>query len=234
MPYRKSKARLAFEADIARELALLRRAGASKIRDVDLRGYVLSSIVSKGSVSLELYLEKIFSDWFTKLTTVPAKNRVMSPQLRVFLITHKHVNDHVARFLAMKDEGVYLDSVAGTLALPEWQTFDDSANVPNADLMCVIREKRYPSPKNIRRVFRRIGVQNVFAQLNAAAHTNVEALVQSYNDVRNDFAHDGVIVGVNAADIRKKLRDLVRVANSIDRVLHKFVHQSCGAAFWTV
>lgn len=234
MPYRKSKARLVFEADISRELVLLRRAGATKIKDLDLRGYVLSSVISKGSVSLELYLEKVFSDWFAKLRTVPAANSVISPQLRAFLITHKHVNEHLMRFLAMKDEGVYLDAVAGTLAAPEWQMLDAASNIPNADLMSVIREKRYPSPKNIRRVFRRIGVQNFRSKLNSAGRTDIEALIQSYNDVRNDFAHDGIIVGANATDIRKKLRDLIRVVNAIDRVLHKFVHDTCGGAFWPV
>lgn len=234
MLYRKSAARRALETDISRELVLLRRAGASKISDVDLRGYVLSSIIAKGSVSLELYLEKVFSDWFARLQAVPAKNHVIPPQLRVFLITHKHVSDHLARFLVMKDEGVYLDAVAGTLTAPEWQTFDIAGNVPPADMMSVIEKRCYPSPKNIRRVFRRIGVQNVFAKINAAGRTNVEALIQSYNDVRNDFAHDGVIVGVNAKDIRRKLGDLVRIVNAVDRVLHKFVHQTCGAAFWTI
>jgi hypothetical protein len=234
MPYQKGKARLTFETDISRELLLLRRASASKVRDVDLRGYLLSSIIAKGSVALELYLEKIFSDWFSKIQSVPAKNRLISGQLRVFLLTHKHVNDHLLRFLAMKDEGIYLDAVGGSLGAPEWRMFDDAANVPNTDMMSVIENRRYPSPKNIRRVFRRIGIPNVFAQLNAAGRTDIEALIRSYNDVRNDFAHDGVIVGVNAADVRKKLRDLGRIVNAVDRVMHRFVYQTCGAAFWTV
>lgn len=234
MLYRKSRARDQFERDLAGELAILKQAGASKIKSPDIRNYVYSSIISRCSSHVEIYIEQVIGDWATQLSSQPTPNQHLDARLRAFLITHKHIDDHSPKYIVGKDEGVYLDAIAGTITQPEWQLLIGSANIPaNIDFGAIVRNKRFPSPKNVKRVLRRIGISDPFSLLNPIIKGQFEQLLQSYNDVRNNFAHNGVFVGSNSADIRKKLADLTRIVGAIDRLLYRYIKAQFGARYWT-
>ncbi|MEJ1973199.1 MAG: HEPN domain-containing protein [Lacunisphaera sp.] len=233
MPYSKSSARRDFEVELARQIAMIRSVGPTKIPNQDVRAYVLSSAVALCSVAMELYLETLVSTWITKVRAAGTLHNQFPKELRWFIVFQSILKGPAERFVALKDERTFLDTVTKAWGAPNWELLDDAkAIAATTQLSLVVARKRYPSPDNIKLVFRRLGIPNLFSQLNKTAKTDVEALLTSFNDVRNNFAHSGVLVGFSVRDIVKTVRNLDRIVNSIDRAFFKHVVATYGQACW--
>lgn len=233
MPYSKSSARRAFEWELAKQVAMIRSVGPTKIPNQDVRAYVLSSAVALSSVAMELYLETLVSTWITKVRVGGTLHIHFPKELRWFIVFHSILKGPTERYAGLKDERVFLESVKKAWGAPNWDLLDDTkAIAATTQLSLLIDRKRYPSPDNIKVVFRRLGVPNLFGQLNKTAKTDVEALLTSFNDVRNNFAHSGILVGFSVRDIVKTVRNLDRIVNAIDRAFFKHVIATYGQACW--
>ena len=69
--------------------------------------------------------------------------------------------------------------------------------------------------------------------LNRTAKTNMKYLLQSFIDVRNEFAHEGASVGLNANDIKRKIADARKFVRHLDRAAYGHITTVSGRASWT-
>ena len=234
MPYKKSAARRGFETDLAKQIAMIRSAGPTKIPDPDVRAYILSSAVALSSVAMEIYLETLVTQWISAVRARGIAHSQFSKELRWFVVFQSLLKVHFEKFSVTKNEGAFLEAMKKAWGGPNWDLFDETRAIsPGTNLNLAIERKRYPSPDNLKTVFRRLGIPDIFNQLNRYAKTDVEALLSSFNDVRNNFAHSGVLVGFSVRDVVKTVRDLNRIVNAVDRAYFKHVAATCGLGCWT-
>ena len=92
---------------------------------------------------------------------------------------------------------------------------------------------KYPSTKNLRKLFRRLGIDPVFDRLNAVAKRDVESLLTSFNDVRTEMAHQGMPIGMSVGDIKARINDISLVVGYIDRLFYSHVSKTTGVVCWT-
>jgi hypothetical protein len=108
----------------------------------------------------------------------------------------------------------------------------DGRPLPAFSIASVYADRKYPSPKNLRRLFNRLGLPNIFALLNRLARRDTEALLTSFNDLRTEMAHSGMPVGLSSGDIRHRIKDVQLVVGCIDRTFYSHVCGPVGFQCW--
>lgn len=85
-----------------------------------------------------------------------------------------------------------------------------------------LEKKKYPSPKNLPQLFRRLGVKQIWAVVSATGKMNSELILTSLNDLRTDIAHEGKVpTGFSFNDFRDRLEQMRRFVAALDRGMAK-------------
>jgi hypothetical protein len=233
MTYRCSKARREFESQIKQtrsEIAVLHRKatmnGASGSRLLGVY-YVFAF------AQLEVYIKTLVED------SVDALNRSGStlsqlPELMVGYLVHRGENlgSEYKRFANTEDEGALLDKIAGTARkVAEWGA---GGRAITADASTFLEKKKYPSPKNLPQLFRRLGIRRIWAGVSSTGKFNAEFTLTSLNDLRTAIAHDGQLPpGFGIRDFRDKLAQMERFVAALDRcVAAHFCASSMSRVVW--
>jgi len=136
------------------------------------------------------------------------------------------------RFGFDENEASFLPALAKLLGSPHFQFSKDGEVIPAFQVMRFYTGVKYPSPKNLRRLFRRLGIDPLFSGLSAIAKRDVESLLTSFNDVRTEMAHEGMPVGLSVGDIKMRIKDIALVVGYIDRLFYNHVRKTTGPACW--
>lgn len=91
---------------------------------------------------------------------------------------------------------------------------------------------KYPSKVNLIKVFRRIGIDNVFDSLSRAMKCDSLAILESLGGLRSGLAHTGKMTGVNGSDVSKRISDVEGLVAAIDRLLYKHICLKFGQRAW--
>jgi hypothetical protein len=233
MPYARSRARREFEADADRCIDVIRRAQRMRIRDHEVKDYILVAAIVHCSARIEAYLEDLITDWITALNTTPQTTHSLPAALRVRQFISDPLMETIKRFVVFDNEGEHAASLEQLVGTNPMVFAVDGQISPALDAGKVYHGKKFPSPKNMKALFSRMGVQGIFSQLNRSAGRDMMFLLQSFNDVRNEFAHEGAGIGLNANDIKRKIADAVLFVSHLDRVMYRHIAASSGTQFWT-
>lgn len=217
MSYRCSRARREFETQLeqaVREMMPLykvatKRGGTSRL----LAAYYVFAFSQ-----LEVYIKNFVED---SLNTVNTAGSAIEnwPDLMLGFLLHKSENlaANYRRYSINEDEGEILEKVAQTARkMFSWST--GAASVSALDAADFLDKKKYPSPKNIPQLFRRLGVKKIWAVVGKAGRMNGEMILTSLNDLRTDIAHEGrVPSGFTIGDFRDRLDQMRRFVAALDR-----------------
>ena len=137
------------------------------------------------------------------------------------------------RFAISEDEGALLERLARTVrTVAAW----DSGSTPpiKIEAGAFLDRKKYPSPKNLPQLFRRLGIKNIWAPLGATSRTDAEKLLTSLNDLRTSIAHDGQVpTNFGLRDFRERLAQMKSFVAALDRSLAShFCKKAIGRAAW--
>jgi hypothetical protein len=96
--------------------------------------------------------------------------------------------------------------------------------VPGAlDSAAFLEKKKYPSPKNLPQLFRRLGVKQIWAVVSSAGRMNSELILTSLNDLRTGIAHEGMVpAGFGMTDFRMRIDQMSRFVAALDRGVSKY------------
>lgn len=217
MTYRCSRARREFEAQLkqaVREMMPLYRVaikcgGAHRL----LAAYYVFAFSQ-----LEVYVKNFVEDSLATLNETGSKIDKL-PDLMLGFLLHKSENLAASyrRFSVNEDEGELLEKVAQTARkICSWSAGAES--VAHLDASDFLEKKKYPSPKNIPQLFRRLGVKKIWAVIGKAGRMNGEMILTSLNDLRTDIAHEGrVPPGFTIGDFRDRLDQMCRFVAALDR-----------------
>lgn len=167
---------------------------------------------------LESYVKEIVEDAIDALNQhVPAPSNW--PKGMLGYVVHHTLGLHqkYKDFAFHEDENVVISSVgevADRLLRPNTQ------NSFQVDATAILDKKKYPSPKNMPQLFRRIGISDLFGLVSADGGFNSKITLTSLNDIRSVIAHSGgVSNGFLVKEFKDYVKKMVKFVVSLDRVI---------------
>lgn len=192
MPYRQSRAKKTFDAEIDNIIGVIREAYSNKHTSTAVREYVLNCSIMLCTAKVENYFEELLTDWAKAINVTNQRAKNLPPNLRAFCLHSSAVSSAYRAFILQGDEKRFLKTFAKTMGNNIYLFAMDESVVPTINPRSLYSNKKYPSPDNIEELFHRVGVDRVFQELNKSAKADIKASVVSFNDIRTAVAHQGI------------------------------------------
>ena len=216
MSYHRSRARKEFDEQLA--LSLKELTPLHKLALINGSGPRLLAVYYVFAFSqLEVYIKTFVEDSLSILnSTAPPIALLPDSMLGYLLHRGQNLADDYKRFGAQEDERVILEKVARTARkIVEWNTAG-RINIANASEF--LEKRKYPSPKNFPQLFKRLGIDDIWALVDRVGRMNAKLILTSLNDLRTGIAHDGrVPTGFSMSDFRDRLEQMSSFVAALDR-----------------
>ncbi|MGA4045537.1 HEPN domain-containing protein [Ralstonia nicotianae] len=235
MSYRCSRARREFENQLNladQELAPLykyvkNKGGAPRL----LAAYYVFAFSQ-----LEVYIKNFVEDSLNAFNAA-APSLDKWPDLMLGYLLHKgeKLATDYRRYGYDEDEGAIIKKVAcSARTIASWST--GTAGLAAAEAVDFLDKKKYPSPKNLPQLFKRLGIDRIWVIIGKAGRMDGELILRSLNDLRTDIAHEGKIPpGFSLSDFRNRLDQMRRLVAAIDRGVSKhFCTKAMTRSTWNV
>ncbi|HNV29506.1 MAG TPA: HEPN domain-containing protein [Cyclobacteriaceae bacterium] len=232
MPYKKSQARKSFDIEIDKMILVIRSTFSNKTTASDTKNYVLSSCVMLGTAKIEVYFEDLIDGWINKVNLAGLNSSHLPNSLKAVYINQPFLSNAFKRFIVDSNESNFIDSIIGQLNNHHFHLTDNVKIIPRLDPKKIYQNKKYPSPDNLKTLFKRIGVNNVFNELNRSARADLQNVLQSFNDFRTAIAHNGIPAGINDRDVIEKLKSIKGLIYHVDKTLFKHINRHTTIATW--
>ncbi len=109
---------------------------------------------------------------------------------------------------------------------------DDKLNMQSFRISQIYADKKYPSPKNLQKLFFRLGIDNIFDEISKKLRKDSKKELDSFNSVRTSIAHEAQITGLSLDDIKAKLTSIIKITEAIDIILFDHFKSHTGAESW--
>ncbi|SDT60398.1 hypothetical protein SAMN05216490_4271 [Mucilaginibacter mallensis] len=234
MPYTKSLARKTIDIEIVKMISIIKDTLKNKSISSDTRDYVLSCCIMLGSAKMEVYFEDFFDSWIQKVNALNLTSTQLPKNLRAVYLNQLFLVNGFKKLLFENNEPNYIELISNGLSDVHFHLTDESKCLPRLSAKKIYQNKKYPSPDNLNTMFKRVGINKVFNELNKSAKLDIKNLLQSYNDFRTAIAHNGIPTGINQRDVIDKLKDLQIIVYHIDKMLFRHLIKYTTMASWTI
>lgn len=95
----------------------------------------------------------------------------------------------------------------------------------------ILATNKYPSLKNMKILYFRIGIQDVMKAIQIRGQKNYKDQLESFLSVREAIAHQAA-PSLTFEDVERHLNNLIEIINSIDRVVYSHITKVSGEKFW--
>lgn len=232
MAYKTSAARRSFEQQAKIYQAKLIISDAKTI-DPGIREYVIAAAVFLTHATLENYIKEIF-DAIGRIFCSPGVTSKDLPQeLRIFSLS-KSANweSHYAYYQLRGDEVKLLSSLKQIFNNPKISLIQGSSQAPRLTGSDILTGKAYPSIENLEKIFSRIGINNLFDQISGILKADGKLLIKSFSDKRTELAHNAVMPGTSAQDIRSEIKKITSFIGAIDKICYIHVSSHLPQRIW--
>ncbi|WP_440593341.1 HEPN domain-containing protein [Schlesneria sp.] len=217
--YSKSTARAEFESALSEIETVILRVAPPRRVDPALKNYVLGAAILFLSAKIENYI----SDLFNSICQEACRTLLTPDAAPPALLGWAFLNDgHIERsktFVARNNESEYILETGNYLIN---NLLRDPGKYLTPDKFTGINDKSYPSAKNLKRMFRRIGIDSVFNRLDCRLRRNTENDLASLNSIRGSLAHTGISGILSYNDVRSQLRKMNQIVRGLD--METFYH----------
>jgi len=231
MPYKKSKARQEFETKSIQLLALARQISYKNVSLLyDHKNLIFQSTIVLLCSSLEEYLREFVEDLFfnyrsqgARLSEIPSNPRTFSLFARQRAIYEAYIQnkDEVKILEKLDISNLFLYSVIDNNVV-----FNN-----NIDPKSIANDKKYPSPKNLRILYNRIGLKGIFSHLNSRGRKDYELLLRSFLDIRETIAHQ-TSTPLTFTDVQRNFSNINDLLDKLDRSAFQHICKSSGQKYW--
>jgi hypothetical protein len=193
-----------------------------------------ASAVILTSSKVESYLEDLISDWGTAIAGAGLTAATLPPEMRAFLM-HGTATKSAYRKLLLQEHGErdFLRLTAAQLSFNgEYRFAVSSTLIIAGNLHSIVRDVKYPSEPNLKKLFARCGIRDIFTTLNSLSGRDVLALHTSFSDLRTEIAHSGLPAGINGKDVRDRIKEMRSLIGYIDRAFYRHVSAFTGPLVW--
>jgi RiboL-PSP-HEPN len=230
MTYRRSSYRNAFDmqaTDLLQRARQARRLGKTypKLRDSVFQCSILLVVAA-----LETYIRLLVESWIQNKRkndlghTAPMDARafIASKTLERTFALFQYNRDEKALYTALKSKSDLWPFLCGDSKLPPF--FDGKVLHDGAT---------YPSSKNMRKLFGRLGINDMIDRLSRDLSRDVEVLIDGFQGIRTALAHSSP-PPLTIADVERHLADCKSLVAAVDRILYVHVMRHGGPDCWTV
>lgn len=230
MAYTKSKARKEFERTHKELLSLSRGISYKKIElSYEHKNLIYQSSIVLLSSAIEKYLSVFVEDLFYHYKLKNATLAQIHSSSRSFSLFNNQRALYEA-FIHTRDEPRILQKL-------DVKNFcfkvinDNEIFVNQIDAKKIVFDKKYPSVKNMKILFNRLGIKDVFSIINPKGGKDFAFILTSFLDIRETIAHQES-TDLTFSDVIRNFQYIEELINQLDRVAFKMVCSTSGISFW--
>ncbi len=195
----------------------------------DIRDLVFQAAILQSSAAMEDYIKRTFDAWAFRVKNTAANCNAIPLRTRISFAKGRLVS-HFSALNYNADEAQFLRRLEQETTL--WQVLQgDLAIPPHFDGTSVYLERKYPSVKNLKVLYARIGVDNIFDQISRIIRSDAEMRLESFNSLRTALAH-AQPPQLTYIDVKRNVLEAQSLVRGMDRVAHKTLSTYIGASIW--
>jgi hypothetical protein len=230
MPYLKSRARRNFEERLDKLLVLSRKASYKKYGfSYEHQNLIYQAAIFSICAGIEEYSKDFFEDFIfeCKKENISLDKLPMNLRLMSLLSQQKEL---FKSLLFNGDEAKILKKINQKKSLYNIMQ-DDSAISQSIVADTILGTNKYPSIKNLKIVYNRIGISDIFKELHQKSKTDITSQLKSFLDVRESISHQ-TPSPLTYNDIKRHLRNLKNIINYLDRIKYSQLSKISGINCW--
>ncbi|RYE26544.1 MAG: hypothetical protein EOP51_00315 [Sphingobacteriales bacterium] len=230
MPYSKSRSRKEFEIEAIKLLKLAKKVSyKSSPLTYDHKQLVNQSCIFLLSARIEDFTKVLIEDLLYSYRTNGAQLRHVPKNVRTKTLLDKQVN-YYRSYYNSADERMLLKNIS--ISSSYYNLMDDTANFTNQiSSGNIIGTNKYPSIKNLRILYHRIGINDITNDINRKARKDVKTNIESFLSLRESIAHQGGSA-ITYADVNRHIKNIIEAVNHIDRIVYSHVKKESGNGYW--
>ena len=231
MAYSKSKARKEFESTLDELLSLSRGISYQKFKlSYAHKNLIYQSSIVLLSSAIEEYLRVFVEDLFYSYKLKNATLSQIHASSRSFSLFNNQRAFYEA-FIHTRDEPKILERL--DIKNSCFTVINDNETFINqVDSKKIVFDKKYPSVKNIKILYNRLGIKNVFGIINPKGGKDYAFILTSFLDIRETIAHQES-TDLTFNDVKRNFFYIGELINQLDRVSYSMVCSTSGKKFWT-
>jgi len=234
MAYTKSLSLQAFIIEIDTMISVIKSSYRNRSISLDTKKYVLGCSVMLCSAKVEVYIEDFFETWISKINTSTLTSVSLPNNLKALYLNQPFLISAYKKLIMENSEPNFINVLKDELSNVYFNLTDPLKPLPRLYPNVIYQNKKYPSPENLIALYNRIGIGNIFTQINALSRSDLKSLLVSFNSIRTAFSHNGIPVGINDRDIIASLKNMKRVISFIDRAVYNHINIHSSIITWPV
>ncbi len=230
MPYSKSRSRQSFELNLKKLRELSKTASYKKSQfSYDHKNLVCQSAIFLACASIEEYLKNFFEDLIFEFKSNSAKLSEVPSNARVLKLLNSQTQI-IKSFVFNGDETKTIKSLNNSWS--NYEIIDDNKILTHhITARDIIGTKKYPSSKNLKVLYNRIGIPDILKIIEAKGHKDYKSLLESFLSVREAISHQAAPT-VTYDDVKRHFKNILDLINQMDRVKYSHIVKISGDKFW--
>ncbi|MDD4753883.1 HEPN domain-containing protein [Proteiniphilum propionicum] len=231
MSYSKSRARRDFETESNKLLKLAKKISyKSSPLTYDHKQLINQSCIFLLSARIEDYTKNLIEDLIYSYRINGATLQQIPKNIRTKVLLDKQVN-HYRTYYNSSDEKVLLKNIAIDNSF--YQLLDDTiAFSTQVHPSNIIGTNKYPSIKNLKILYNRLGIKDIINELHRKAKKNISTAIESFLSLRESIAHQGAPT-ITFNDVERHFKNINEAINYLDRVVYSHIKKESGENYWT-
>lgn len=230
MPYNKSQARVDFETGTKSLKQVAKKVSyRSSPLKYDQKLLIFQSTIFLMSAKIEEYTKVLIEG----LIFSYKKNGALMSEIPENIRTKTLIDNqlmHYKNYNHNSDERKLLERLSCTNSyydlLDLTSTFSRSISSKN-----VLANNKYPSVKNLKILYLRIGINDIFQAVAKKGKKDYKSQLDSFLSIREAIAHQEAPV-MTFQDVERHLDNLIDLINNIDRVVYSQIVKVSGEKYW--
>ncbi|MGH5635718.1 HEPN domain-containing protein [Citrobacter portucalensis] len=231
MAYIKSASRKQFEQIYSSLLEQVRYVSTIKNLRIDIVHSVYNNAIFRASAAFEDYIKEVLEDWIDMLNK---NNGCLShlPDEIILFSLFKNQEKNFIKYVAHGSESMVMDD------LNKCKDKLKALSTPNSPVKPVIvpnqliMDKKYPSKKNIKLLFNRFGIKDIFKVMSEKGKKDYDFMLQSFSDSRTELAHSYSSTNITKDTVIDNLNNVKEIVRILDRILYTHVCAKSGSEYW--
>lgn len=230
MPYSKSRSRQAFESNLRRLRELSKTASYKKSKFCyDHQNLIYQSAIFLACASIEEYLKNFFEDLVFEYNNNAAVLSNLPSNLRALRLL-KMQNNILKVFFLNGDEFKSIEAIKKS-----WDNYkvtnDSELLSSHITSHLIIGTNKYPSIKNLRLLYNRIGVNDVLNKISVKGKKDYKSQLESFLSVREAISHQAAPTLTND-DVKRHFKNILDIINQLDRIKYSQIVKVSGRIYW--
>jgi hypothetical protein len=230
MAYSKSRSRCSFE-ELLKKLLLLSRTASYKSSgfSYEHQNLIYQAAIFSICAGIEEYSKNFFEDYIFECTRGEVKLDKLPINLRLMSLLRGQ-KDIFKQHLFNGNEAKTLIKMASSMSV--YEVLEDDS-VLNRSIVAgtVLGTNKYPSIKNLKIVYNRIGIEDIFLELHRKSRSDITSQLSSFLDIREAISHQ-TPSSLTYTDIKRHLSNLKNIINYLDRIKYSHLSKISGAGCW--